>query len=206
MFGTINHLDVSLVINEMELDELMTMYGSDKTRNGYIPMYHTMFKQMRNKPVDLLEIGIGTMIPGVQSSMVGYSLPGYAPGGSLRGWRDYFPNGKIVGIDVQPDTQFVEDRIETFLSDSGDKARLDQVLGDRMFDIIIDDGLHWDEKQVATLENLWCRVKPGGYYIIEDVTDWSRIPTEFRPKIQDILGDSFFFLTEKKNFLIASRK
>lgn len=190
----------------MDLGDLMNRYGSDKTRNGYIPMYDAMFKQMRNKQVDLLEIGIGTMIPGVQSSMVGYSLPGYAPGGSLRGWRDYFPNGRIVGVDVQPDTQFVEERIETFLSDSGDKERLDQVLGDRMFDIIIDDGLHWDEKQVKTLENLWGRVKPGGYYIIEDVTEWSRIPTEFRTTIQTILGDSLFFLTEKKNFLIASRR
>jgi hypothetical protein len=190
----------------MELDALMTLYGSDKTRNGYIPMYHAMFKGMRNDPIALLEVGIGTMIPGVQSSMVGYSLPGYSPGGSLRGWRDYFPNGKIVGVDVQPDTQFVEDRIETFLASSGDKERLDDVLGDRMFDIIIDDGLHWDEMQVKTLQNLWHRVKPGGYYIIEDVTEWSRIPIEFRATIQGILGDSFFFLTEKKNFLIASRR
>jgi len=191
----------------MDLDELMNKYGSDKTRNGYVPMYHSFLKHLRSKPIDLLEVGIGTMIPGVPSSMVGYSLPGYAPGGSLRAWRDYFPQGEIVGVDIQQDTQFTEERIQTFLADSSSKEQLDSVLGTRMFDVIIDDGLHYDETQVKTMENLWSRVRPGGYYIIEDVTEWSRIPTSYRDRIETILGnDGFFFLTEKKNFLIASRK
>jgi hypothetical protein len=170
-------------------------------------MYHSFLKHLRSKPIDLLEVGIGTMIPGAPSSMVGYSLPGYAPGGSLRAWRDYFPQGEIIGVDIQQDTQFVEERIQTFLADSSSKEQLDGVLGSRMFDVIIDDGLHYDEVQVKTMENLWSRVRPGGYYIIEDVTEWSRIPTQFRNRIESILGnDGFFFLTEKKNFLIASRK
>lgn len=191
----------------MDLDELMNKYGSDKTRNGYVPMYHSFLKNLRSNPVHLLEVGIGTMIPGAPSSMVGYSLPGYAPGGSLRAWRDYFPQGEIVGVDIQQDTQFVEERIQTFLADSSSKEQLDAVLGYRTFDVIIDDGLHYDETQMSTLENLWARVRPGGYYIIEDVTEWSRIPTSFRTRIERILGnDGFFFLTEKKNFLIASRK
>ena len=53
-----------------------------------------------------------------------------------------------------------------------------------MFDVIIDDGLHYDETQVVTMENLWARVRPGGYYIIEDVTEWSRIPTSYRHRIE----------------------
>lgn len=191
----------------MELDELMNKYGSDKARNGYVPMYHSFLKHLRDRPIDLLEIGIGTMIPGAPSSMVGYSLPGYAPGGSLRAWRDYFPNGHIVGADIQPDTQFVEERIQTVLADSSNKDALDRVLGDRTFDVIIDDGLHYDETQIKTMENLWHRVRPGGYYIIEDITEWSRIPNQFRHRIDAIVGnDAFYFLTEKKNVLIASRK
>lgn len=190
----------------MELDALMTKYGSDKTVNGYVPMYHSLFKNIRDESIDLLEVGIGTMIPGVPSSMVGYSQPGYAPGGSLRAWRDYFTNGHIVGVDVQPDTQFTEERIQTVLADSSNRLMLDDVLGNRVFDIIIDDGLHYDETQIATMENLWHRVRPGGYYIIEDMPEWSRIPGEFRYKINDIIGrDGFFFITEKKNFLIASK-
>lgn len=189
-----------------ELGALFNQYGSDKDRNGYTPMYHSILKHLRDREIALLEVGIGTLIPGAPSSMVGYSLPGYAPGGSLRAWRDYFPNGSIVGADIQPDTQFSEDRITTVLADSSSKDQLDAALGDRMFDVIIDDGLHWDETQVKTLENLWHRVRPGGFYITEDITVWSRIPTDFRGRIEEIVGSTgAFFLTEKKNFMIISK-
>lgn len=95
-----------------------------------------------------MEIGIGTMIPGVYSSMVGYALPGYAPGGSLRAWRDFFHNGRIVGVDVQPDTQFTEDRVETFLCNTVDAEASRQFfekLEGRKFDVVLDDGAHYDE-------------------------------------------------------------
>jgi hypothetical protein len=38
--------------------------------------------------------------------MVGYAGEGYKPGGTLRSWREFFPNATIYGIDVQPETQF----------------------------------------------------------------------------------------------------
>lgn len=186
------------------LGSLFNKYGSDKDRNGYTPFYDSLFKGLRQDPVALLEIGIGTMIPGAPSSMVGYSLPGYAPGGSLRAWRDYFPNGDINGCDIQQDTQFTEERITTRLANSTSRAEVDAVLGDKQFDIIIDDGSHYDEHQVQTLRNLWHRVKPGGFYIIEDIQPWSRMSTEFREDVQNFVGVPMFF-TEKKNVLIISK-
>jgi len=39
-----------------------------------------------------------------------------------------------------------------------------------MFDIILDDGDHWEINQLKTLKNLWHRLKPNGYYIIEDIS------------------------------------
>jgi len=137
----------------MDIDQLFNFYGSDKTRNGYAPLYHSLFKNIKDKPIDLLEIGIGTMIPGVHSSMVGFSLPGYKPGGSLRAWRDYFINGQIVGADVQPDTQFTEERIKTYICDSLSIKNTTDVFSDKLFDIIIDDGSHRDEHQLKPLEN-----------------------------------------------------
>lgn len=187
-----------------ELGSLFNKYGSDKDRNGYTPIYNAIWKSLRDKPIDMLEIGIGTMIPDVQSSMVGYALPGYAPGGSLRAWRDYFPLGNIVGCDVQPDTQFTEERITTHIANSSEKQQLDAVLGDQMFDIIIDDGLHWDIVQIKTLENLWHRVKPGGYYVIEDLSVVNRIPTDMRHQVEAMVGKAYF-LTEKKNVLVATK-
>ena len=99
----------------MELGDLFNLYGSDKERNGYVPLYQTLFRTKQENEVSLLEVGIGTMIEGAHSSMVGYALPNYKPGGSLRAWRDYFPKGSIVGLDVQEDTQFQEEHITTYL-------------------------------------------------------------------------------------------
>lgn len=190
----------------MFLGDLFNKYGSDKDRNGYTPYYDSLFKNIRTNTLSVLEIGIGTMIPGAHSSMVGYSLPGYAPGGSLRAWRDYFQNSQIMGCDVQPDTQFEEDRIKTGLANSTNKPELDALLGDAKFDIIIDDGSHYDEHQLQTLHNLWERVKPGGYYIIEDLQPWNRIHGEFREQLLNFLGrTTTVFFSEKKNLCIISK-
>jgi hypothetical protein len=75
--------------------------------------------------------------------MLGYALPGYRPGGSLRAWRDYFPRAQVLGMDVQPDTQFTEDRIRTCLCDSTNAEQVSEFFRahDHLaFDLIIDDG------------------------------------------------------------------
>ena len=189
------------------LDDLFNHYGSDKDRGGYTPYYHSMFKHIRDRPLDILEIGIGTMIPNVHSSMVGYSGPGYSPGGSLRAWRDYFPHANIVGCDVQPDTQFTEERITTILADSTNKAAVDTALGDRTFDVIIDDGSHYDENQWKTFENLWHRVRSGGFYIVEDIAPGNKMGGVYRHRVKQFIGKTgMIFLAENKNLLIISSK
>ena len=179
----------------MELGGLFQKYGSDKDRNGYTPVYHSLFKNLCDKEIVFMEIGIGTMIEGAPSSMVGYALPNYKPGGSLRAWRDYFPNAQIHGIDIQPDTQFTEDRIHTHLCNSVDgKACRDLFRRiPKDIDIIIDDGAHWDEYQLKTFYNFFNLVKKGGFYIIEDIYPGSRIMSEFLPKIRNYAKNSHVF-------------
>lgn len=185
------------------LADLFNKYGSDKDRNGYSPYYESLFHHIRHRKMKMLEIGIGTMIPGVHSSMVGYALDGYKPGGSLRAWRDYFTNGMIIGCDVQPDTQFTCTRIETKIADSTNEKEIDNVLVGERFDIILDDGSHLDTSQLLTLRNLWKRVVRGGYYIIEDVFPGSRITTDFIPHIKQIIGpNASYFFSEKKNIMV----
>lgn len=172
------------------LEQLFTAYGSDKHINGYTPLYESLFKNLRGQKLVLAEIGIGTMLPGVCSSMVGYAAhEGYKPGGSLRAWRDYFPDAQVHGIDVQPDTQFTdEDRITTHLCDSTNKAEATALLESAAFptqvDVLIDDGNHADDSQLQTFYNFYECVKPGGFYIIEDIFPGSRIMTEMLPQIR----------------------
>lgn len=177
------------------LSDLFNKYGSDKARNGYAPLYRVLFEEMRSRYLNFLEIGIGTMIPGARSSMVGYALPGYAPGGSLRAWRDYFENGYVYGVDIAPDTQFSEDRIQTFLCNSTDQTETEAWIRDNRIphmDIILDDGCHASESQISTLRNLWPLLKTGGIYIIEDIFPGSH--TSSNPElIKSVIGDEDFF-------------
>lgn len=193
----------------MDLAELFNHYGSDKDRNGYSQLYHTLFNKMKEQHLVILEIGIGTMIPGAHSSMVGYGLAGYKPGGSLRAWRDYFVNGRIIGADIQPDTQFSDEpRIETYICNSTERKDVDEFmakLGNIKFDIIIDDGSHYDENQYLTLGNFYEFLKDDGIYIIEDI-----YPTSKVSRNPEVLGklcnnDPYFFVGVNNNLCVINK-
>jgi len=155
-----------------ELKRLFEYYKTDKAQNGYSDVYECLFNNRRNDINKLIEIGIGTLMPGMWSTMYGYSPEGYRQGASLRAWRDYFPNATVYGIDLQPDTQFTEARIITMMADSrsaDDIGRVMQSNGISQVDVVIDDGSHSYTDQLATLTVMIKYVKPGGYYIIEDI-------------------------------------
>jgi hypothetical protein len=179
-----------------DLSALFNKYGSDKDRNGYSSLYHTLFYHQRQGPLNVLEIGIGTMLPGVRSSMIGYALEHYSPGGSLRAWRDYFPQGRVIGMDIQPDTQITEDRIETYLCDSTNAQAVTEIM-ERLnvnFDIIIDDGCHHFQSQFKTLTNFYPYLKSGGIYVIEDIYPGSMV-SENPALVKNIVNnDPLFFV------------
>ncbi len=100
----------------MKIQDLFHNYGTDKVE--YAVLYHALLEPRRESVRAVLEVGIGTLIPDAHSSMLGWGAEWYRPGGSLRAWRDYFPNAVVHGIDVQADTQFTEERIRTHLCES----------------------------------------------------------------------------------------
>lgn len=156
-------------------------YGSDKgTRSAgphpyghpphtYADFYATLFEHCRYSVRKVFECGLGTTDPTIPSNM---GVTG-RPGASLRAWRDYFPNAVIYGADIDVSTLFTEDRISTFQLDQTCPQSIaalwqNPALSD--FDLIVDDGLHTFEAGVTFFENSYSRVRPGGLYIIEDVT------------------------------------
>ena len=173
------------------LNEIIDWYGSDKNLSGYTPIYHSIFHHLRDNKLNLLEIGIGTMIPEVPSSMVGYGIGNYKPGASLRAFRDFFTQGLIYGGDVQKDCMFEDDRIKTFLFDSTNINECNNSLKDLKFDIIIDDGLHEAEAQLNTFSNLFPRLNEGGYYFIEDISEHNSLYEQWEEVFKGINAEKW---------------
>lgn len=135
-------------------DEIFCDYDTDKvSHHTYGVVYDEIFpEEARPKVETVLEIGV-------------------YHGGSMYGWRDYFPNADIVGIDVEE--QYLlhgHNFIHTFLADANNPAEVVPIARKYgPFNLIVDDGPHDPRAQITALLNLWEYVTPGGYYVIEDI-------------------------------------
>ena len=84
-------------------------------------------------------------------------------------WRAFFPRGLIVGVDIHDKKPHDEARIKTFKGSQSDQVFLERVVSEiGRPDIIIDDGSHEYKDIVASYNFLFPKLKPGGYYAIED--------------------------------------
>jgi cephalosporin hydroxylase len=141
-----------------DLTQLATHFRTDKWgAHRYAQHYQRHLSHLRDKPVKVLEIGIG-----------GYSRAKQG-GASLRMWKHFFPRGKIVGLDIH-DKSFVEEpRIRAYRGDQTDPALLHRIVEEAgSFDVIIDDGSHISEHIVATFGILFPLLADDGIYVVED--------------------------------------
>jgi hypothetical protein len=138
---------------------LATLYGSDKWgQHWYAQHYERHFSSLRKKPIILLEIGIG-----------GYNNP-HAGGASLRMWKNYFPKGRIYGLDIYDKSPHNDDRIRTLVGDQSDEKFLRQLISEiGTPDIVIDDGSHINGDVIKCFEVLFPLLADGGIYVIEDL-------------------------------------
>jgi hypothetical protein len=93
------------------------------------------------------------------------------PGASLRAFKAYLPQARILGADVDRRILFEEERIRTLFVDQTDIktfASLEQVTG-HAFDLIIDDGLHAPNANIATLLFALRNLKRNGWFVVEDI-------------------------------------
>ena len=139
----------------MNLRELAEKYGSDKARHGYCEVYEALWGPVREEIKTVLEIGVFN-------------------GASLKMWLDFFPNAKVVGMDngqYGDRSQWpTDDRCAVALKDQRSVSQLWQVANEfGPFDIIIDDGGHTMWEQQISLAALMPHVRPGGWYVVEDL-------------------------------------
>ena len=162
-----------------ELCEIMFKHKSDKSsllkHHNYSLFYDEIFSSLRDKELNILEIGIGSIDPTISSNMCGGELGKiYRPGASIRGWLEYFPKANIYCCDIDRKVlDLNEERVKTFYMDQTSENSIDEalegILKDVSFDIIIDDGLHWFPTNCNVMHKLLRKMNKNGYYIIEDI-------------------------------------
>jgi len=119
----------------------------------YFEIYHRHLERLRGCSPVVIEFGVQN-------------------GGSLQMWHEYFgPGAQIVGIDIDPRCREArEESIEILVGDQADRNFLAS-LRQRypQVDVVIDDGGHTMEQQLATFQELYLHVQPRGVYICEDL-------------------------------------
>lgn len=146
------------------LDEIAIEFGTDKATkhptgaHGYTPHYDRLFSPLRKKPLRILEIGVGG-------------------GESIATWLEYFRNALVYGVDIVADTNMWNDtkgspseRYTFTQGDQSSSAFWKEFTGKHgTFDVIIDDGGHFNDQIITTFCELWFVLNRGGLYCIEDL-------------------------------------
>ena len=147
-------VELHAVANPLEnfFNERRTGRGIDKWMH-YFDIYHRHLAKFVGREMSLLEIGV-------------YS------GGSLELWRQYFGERcRIYGVDLQGACKVYENEYtRIFVGDQADPGFWRGFARDvPSVDVLIDDGGHRVEQQIATLEAMLPRIRPGGVFLCEDI-------------------------------------
>jgi len=135
-----------------ELFHLALKYQPTKTRHDYIKWYSYHFEKIRKDVKQILEIGV-------------------YHGKSLKMWKEYFPNAKIYGLDIDPNClKYEDERTKIFICDQNNEKDLKNVNEKlKNIDIILDDGSHKYEHMIKSFSFLFSCLKKDGFYVVEDI-------------------------------------
>lgn len=137
----------------------------------YFEIYHRHLERFVGTSPVLVEVGVHS-------------------GGSMPMWHHYFGKGAHVhGIDIEPAClAYATPTTTIHIGDQSDPAFWQKFIRKvPQVDVLIDDGGHAPEQQMATLEAILPRLRPGGVYICEDVTGTDNRFLAFVQNIADAL-------------------
>jgi predicted O-methyltransferase YrrM len=143
------------------LSELFHEIGhTDKhTTHGYDKFYAPLLQPRALTTKNFLEIGVAEF-----------------GGGCLKAFCEFFPNAQVHGIDVKNTPAHnrstmleLPENGHFHLGDAYNEAVLDSTFGDTKWDIVLDDGPHTKESQVACFNLYHTRLAEDGMIIVEDV-------------------------------------
>jgi hypothetical protein len=169
------------------LDEIGVRHGTDKSssHHGYLDHYEIQLGLSKTPIRSLLEVGV-------------------FDGSSLRMWREFLPEARIVCLDIDPRCKAYEGGNATVeLCDQSDPLQLNAIgVKYGPFDVIIDDGSHIWSHQIVTFETLFPFLAQGGLYIMEDIdTSFGHFVNNYG---QDSTVSAAQYLNKVTNHLIAA--
>lgn len=181
-----------------------------QSKHHFGTAYHALFGSIRGSISSIMEIGIGEDT---------------AP--SVQAWATYFPYAHVYPVDIKTRKEVAErakpggaterlvrhqaqfgceynrsmwdnPRVHlTLETDASNPEQLKRVSLPPQLDIILDDGSHKYLDQQRTLHTLWERLRPGGFYIIEDMLvgalPWSSEHAKQVPTRNSECGAECFF-------------
>lgn len=147
--------NIKLDINNESLIDLSKIYHTDKhyTHNYFNEVYQNLFYPIKNDVKKFVELGVHE-------------------GGSIKIWREFFKESKIIGLDCSINPNHFNDleRIELESINSGIKDDLINFSNKHNdIDIFMDDGSHIMYDQQITLATIFKSLKSNGLYILEDL-------------------------------------
>ena len=174
---------------ENNLRSISELYKTDKLEHGYIEIYDSYFKELKDKELKVLEIGI-------------------ADGKSLLTWSDYFKNSKIIGIDIHKidikEKKLDRDNIEVNQGSQSDENFINEIINKyENFDIIIDDGSHLKKDVIKSFHLLFPYLNNEGLYVVEDMqTSYNHFfgGNPFDLKYSNTHMNFFKHLTDRLNY------
>lgn len=148
------------------LDALAEHFNTDKatryrTREGkeidghaYADFYDRFFRDFRDEPITVLELGCGQV---------------WNIGASLRMLKAYFPQAEIIGVDNKPAARQLAS--DGFRIEVGDLGKIEFLRQLRRFrpTILIDDASHLWSHQILAMAELYDTLPSGGIYVMEDI-------------------------------------
>jgi|TARA_B110000211_G_scaffold193258_1_gene220880 predicted O-methyltransferase YrrM len=181
-------------LGEKTLDELFNIYGSDKSNffkkanrdgHGYSKFYTKHLDDLRNKQINILEIG-------------SYS------GASAAAFSKYFQNSNIFCLDVNiSNFEYESKKINVYGVDINNKKKVKKILSNifeinqfNSFDLIIDDGSHNLSDILFSLNFFFNYLKKEGIFIIEDFKHPNYY--QYNRNVNHILVDEFLKNLENK--------
>tara|TARA_B100000780_G_scaffold12174_1_gene8288 strand:+ start:1252 stop:2034 length:783 start_codon:yes stop_codon:yes gene_type:complete len=200
------NLDI-IKIDINNLNDLFNHFGSDKGTgiinpyakkneastqdvigHGYGKFYEEHLSFMKNEAIKIMEIGTWK-------------------GASVAAFYFYFNKAKIYCLDRNFKFKFKSKRVKFLNSDTtniNELKKLEQSLIKEkvdFFDIIIDDSSHIYSDILKNLSFFLKKVKPGGYYVIEDYNHYKFYPelnNSFNESLE--IEDILKFINVKKYF------